>query len=105
MPAIRSTASVAAVARAARLRRAWSQQQAADSAGVSRRFVSMLESGVHRNAELWRVLALLDALGVELVVSQDETSSDPGLSSGREPKTAPFDLNQYLAQFRKGSDS
>ncbi|MGB7980207.1 MAG: helix-turn-helix domain-containing protein [Candidatus Nanopelagicales bacterium] len=104
MQAVRSTAAVGAVARAARIRLGWSQQQAADQAGVSRRFVNMLEGGEHRNAELWRVLALLEALGVELLTAGSDgsaggtTEASPTSSGGDG-----FDLDRHLSGFRKGS--
>ena len=115
MEAIRSTASLGALARAARLGQGWSQQQAADEAGVSRRFVNMLESGEHRNAELWRVLALLEALGVELSgsipvapetvqaaaqVGDARTSTPEDLGEGT--RADGFDLDAHLAGFRDG---
>lgn len=104
MEKIRSTASLGAVVRAARLGLGWSQQQAADAAGVSRRFVNMLEGGEHRNAELWRVLALLEALGIELVASA------PGSSTSVPPQVHvaaadAFDLDRHLAEFRKDDGS
>jgi transcriptional regulator with XRE-family HTH domain len=55
-----------AVVRATRAARGWTQQEAADAAGVSRRFVNMVEGGRHPNAENWRVLALMDALRTPL---------------------------------------
>jgi HTH-type transcriptional regulator/antitoxin HipB len=66
---VRTPTDIGALARAGRIARGWNQQQAANAAGVSRRFVNMVEGGQHRGAELWRVLALLDALGVELKAS------------------------------------
>lgn len=107
METVRSTASLGAVARAARIRRGWSQQRAADEAGVSRRFVNMLESGQHRNAELWRVLALLEAVGVELAASLDAAS--PAAASPAGPSHTPageaFDLDTHLSSFRTGDPS
>ena len=86
---------------AARARRGWSQQQAADAAGVSRRLVNLLEGGRHPNAEVWRVLALLNALDVPLladpfhVASADQPSDDVGNQDD-------IDLDTYLATFRNG---
>jgi HipA-like protein len=54
--------------------------EAADAAGVSRRLVNLLKGGRHPNAEVWRVLALLNALDVPLHADLlNEASSDPPL--------------------------
>ena len=86
---------------AARASRGWSQQQAAVAAGVSRRLVNLLEGGQHPNAEVWRVLALLNALGVLLLAepfheaSADQPSDDVGNQDD-------IDLDAHLASFRTG---
>ena len=86
---------------AARARRGWSQQQAADAAGVSRRLVNLLEGGRHPNAEVWRVLALLNALDVPLRADLvDDVSSVPPL--GPIANQDDIDLDAYLATFRTG---
>jgi transcriptional regulator with XRE-family HTH domain len=109
---VRTAAEVGALARAARAARGWNQQQAADAAGLSRRFVNMLEGGEHTNAELWRVLALLDAVGVELHGTapaptpapppQPDDSATVTASPHREQTEAPggFDLDAHLDAFR-----
>ncbi len=83
----------------------WSQQRAADAAGVSRRFVNMLERGDHANAEVWRVLALLDALGVRL--TGELPAQAPAVEAAAEIESpadtvAPdaFDLDAHLSGFR-----
>lgn len=110
MVRVRTAAELGALAHAARTGRGWSQQQAADAAGVSRRFVSMLEGGGHTNAELWRVLALLDALEVELVATLPVGSTTDGTGTATAPATetaAPdgFDLDAHLSTFRNERDS
>ena len=52
---------------------AWTQAELAGRAGVSRRWVSQFESG-HANAEIGRVLAVLDALGVSLMTRSDDVA-------------------------------
>ena len=87
--------------RAARARNGWSQQEAADAAGVSRRLVNLLEGGRHPNAEVWRVLALLNALDVPLRADLvDDVSSVPPLSPIANQDD--IDLDAYLATFRTG---
>ena len=108
MEPVRSSASVGALVRAARLRLGWSQQRAAEAAGVSRRFVNLVEGGEHHNAELWRVLALLEALGVQLVASVDTAPAAHATQSRLSLATATpvaFDLDRYLAGFRAGDGS
>lgn len=116
MEHVRTPADLGAMARAARTVRGWSQQEAADAAGVSRRFVNMVEGGQHPNAEVWRVLALMNAVGAPLhatvpagasamvqvtttatgTVSSRETVVDP-----RADTAADFDLDAHLGAFRK----
>lgn len=115
MARMTTPAELGALARAARRIRGWSQQQAADAAGVSRRFVNMLEGGEHRNAEVWRVLALLNALDVELVGTAPTTADvtveiTTPASATVEHSTQPlvrelppsddFDLDAHIETFR-----
>ena len=89
------------ILRAARARNGWSQQEAADAAGVSRRLVNLLEGGRHPNAEVWRVRALLNALDVPLRADLvDDVSSVPPL--GPIANQNDIDLDAYLATFRTG---
>ena len=119
MERVRTPTDVGALARAARMDRGWSQQQAADAAGVSRRLVNMVEGGQHRNAELWRVLALLDALGVELKASLPAiasvtvyvTTTASGVVVHEEqvptqvaPVVDDFDLDAHVDAFRRDGD-
>jgi transcriptional regulator with XRE-family HTH domain len=111
MPQVRTPADLGALAAAGRAARGWSQQEAADAAGVSRRFVNLLESGRHVNAELWRVLALLDALGVQVVGavpsgSPAEAGGDGGPPWASTEPAAPddFDLDAHLSAFRAGDE-
>lgn len=105
MARVTTPADLGALARAARLARGWNQQQAAHAAGVSRRFVNMLEGGEHRNAEVWRVIALLNALDVELVGTAPTTASANAEYSieplARELSPSDdFDLDRHLATFQ-----
>ncbi len=98
---IADVTDVGRILRTARARNGWSQQEAADAAGVSRRLVNLLEGGRHPNAEVWRVLALLNALDVRLHADLlDEVSSDPPL--GPIANQDDIDLDAYLATFRTG---
>ena len=77
------------------------EQETADAAGVSRRLVNLLEGGRHPNAEVWRVLALLNALDVPLRADLvDDVSSVPPL--GPIANQDDIDLDAYLATFRPG---
>lgn len=96
MNQVSTPAELGAVARAARKARGWTQQEAADSAGLSRRLVNMIEGGQHPNAELWRVLSLLNALGVPLHTAAPATPS----TVARMPATD-LDLDAHLGTFRK----
>lgn len=114
MVLVRTAAEVGALARAARTARGWNQQQAADAAGLSRKFVNLLEGGEHTNAELWRVLALLDAVGVELNgTAPTRVPAPPAEAAGTAPAAAPpapatppggFDLDAHLDAFRDRGD-
>jgi len=65
----------------------------------------MLEGGGHANAELWRVLAVLDALEVELsgTLPAGSTTDGAGTAAAPPTETAPpggFDLDTHLSAFR-----
>lgn len=94
MGLVRTVQDVAEVVRAARAARGWSQQEAADAAGVSRRFVSMVEGG-HATAETGRVLALLDALGVRLTTVRptESAATTEAPSTGKAVASDEFDLD------------
>jgi transcriptional regulator with XRE-family HTH domain len=107
---VRTLVELGALARAARAARGWNQQQAADAAGVSRRFVNMLEGGGHVNAEVWRVLALLEAVGVVLTAtlpSESSTVPEDSLGTPAAATVAPdgFDLDSHLSAFRNDQGS
>ena len=111
MALVRTPTEVGALVRTGRKARDWSQLQAADAAGVSRRFVSMVEDG-HPNAEMWRVLALLDAVGVTLDATTDEPGTDlPGeagtavapATTAAVPDPDSLSLDEHLRTFRGGS--
>ena len=105
MARMTTPAELGALGRAARQARGWTQQQAADESGVSRRFVNLFEGGEHRNAEVWRVLALLNALDVELIGIAPTTASSTVKNSPQpialELSTPEeLDLNAHLETFR-----
>jgi transcriptional regulator with XRE-family HTH domain len=93
---LRTAAELGALARAARRALGWTQAQAAHEAGVSRQFVIALESGRHPNAELWRVLAVLSAVGVTLSGSVTDPPQE---------QAADFDLDRHLEAFAEPSPS
>ena len=103
MARLRTVRDLGALARAARLERGWTQQEAADAAGVSRRFVNMLESGEHANAEVGRALALLQALDVDLDAATREhrSTSVPAVAAEPPHRTDEIDLDAYLSTFRR----
>lgn len=115
---LRTVGELGALARAARRALGWTQEQAAREAGVSRQFIIALESGRHPNAELWRVLAVLSAVGVTLsgsvgderVSRSGRPSIEPRTSSADSPRATPgdaseaeFDLDRHLATFADAS--
>jgi HTH-type transcriptional regulator/antitoxin HipB len=63
---IRTASDIGALVRHTRRQRGLSQEELAARAGVTRRWISALESGKAR-AELALVLATLDALGLALI--------------------------------------
>lgn len=52
------------------------QAEVAERAGVSRRFVSELEAGTRPGAEFTRVLAVLSAVGREILVAEARPTND-----------------------------
>ena len=102
MEQVRTVGDLGDLARAARIARGWSQQEAADAAGVSRRFVNMLEGGQHANAEVGRVLAVLDALDVHLAaaLSTADSAASPQTPASRTGESDAIDLDAYLSTFR-----
>lgn len=55
-----------------RAARGFKQADLAERAGVSRTWLSQLESGTQRNAELAAVLSVLEVLGARLTLTIDE---------------------------------
>jgi len=100
MANVRTPADLGALARAARMARGWNQQEAAQAAGVSRRFVNMVEGGQHVNAEVGRVLRLLEALGVQLEGTYWRSQEEPAAKAHRSAAMpGGFDLNAHLRTF------
>ena len=100
---IRSTEDLGALVRSARVARGWSQQEAADSAGVSRRFVNRVESGGHKQAEVSRVLSLIQGLGIEIFsTTGDEAPPGDASTEVAESTEQPddFDLDAHMESFR-----
>ena len=64
-------AQIGAAIRGARSRQGLTQKDLADQAGVSRRWLIMLESGNGERAELGKLLDTFDALGLELTVDTE----------------------------------
>jgi len=98
---VRTAQDVADAVRTARTTRGWTQQEAADAAGVSRRFVNMVE-GVHPTAELGRVLDLLDALEIHLTAALTTDDAATTTTAPARPNLDPdeLDLDAYLSSFR-----
>jgi len=69
---VRDPQSLGAAVRQARDVRGWTQEELAKAAGVSRAFVVGLERGARPRAELFRVLAVVRALGKALTFIDDE---------------------------------
>lgn len=100
MQRVRTANDVAELVRAARSARGWSQQRAAHAAGVSRRFVNMVEGG-HPTAEVGLVLTLLASLGVSLTGAlHTESPATPDAGSERADLPGEIDLDAYLSTFR-----
>jgi HTH-type transcriptional regulator/antitoxin HipB len=73
---IRNERDLGAVVRSEREDRGWSQQELADAAGVSKRWLVAVEAG-KAGAEVGLVLRTLAALGVEVdVVAADRSGAD-----------------------------
>lgn len=70
MPAIRSTPDAGAAIRSARRAAGLTQAELARRAGVGRQWLVALEKG-HERAELGKVLAVLQALGLDLTTGPD----------------------------------
>ena len=68
----RTVALLGKAVRQLRGARALTQGELAERAGVSRTWLSQLESGTRRNAELAAVLSVLDVLGARLTLTIDE---------------------------------
>jgi HTH-type transcriptional regulator / antitoxin HipB len=62
---LRTIADLGTAIRSARLARGWTQDQLAERAGVSRRWVSEMEGG-KSTAQIGKILVALEALDIEL---------------------------------------
>lgn len=90
---VATAADVGRLVRAARARRAMTQADLAEAAGVSRRWLVDLEAGKPR-AELELVLTVLAVLGVGL---QTDALEPPSNASAQSMPTADVDLDEHLA--------
>lgn len=88
MAAIRTTRDLAATVRGSRVEHGWSQTELARRARVSRSWIGDLEAG-KPTAEIGRVLAVLDALGIELTAGTTRASS------------APLDLDAHVQRYQR----
>lgn len=108
MAVVRTPGEIGALIRAVRTARKWTQLHAAEDAGVSRQFVAQVEAG-HPNAELWRVLKLLEVLDVSLDAtprSPRQSAHAHGVSTvtatmsiAATPHPDDLDLSAHLEQF------
>jgi y4mF family transcriptional regulator len=73
--AIANSSQLGAAIRAARERAGMTQQDLADRAGTSRRWLVMLESGESTGAELGKILATLDVLGITMRLATRERTT------------------------------
>lgn len=92
---ISSIRGVAALARGRRMELGLSQAELAERAGVSRQWVSGFESG-KPGAELRLVLALLDALGLRILIGE----ATEGGRAEIEPAGGESDLDALLDRHR-----
>ncbi|UNX54573.1 helix-turn-helix domain-containing protein [Georgenia sp. TF02-10] len=74
--AFTTPAQIGAAIRGARTREGLTQNQLAERAGVSRRWLITLERGQGQRAELGKVLDTLDALGLDLTVTPQRRNSE-----------------------------
>ena len=65
-----------AAVREARTQAGLTQQELADRANVSRRWLGMFENGQNLGAELSKVLGLIEALGMELSMKPNHATRD-----------------------------
>jgi transcriptional regulator with XRE-family HTH domain len=93
---IRTVRDFSTIVRGRRRDAAWSQQQLADRADVSRSWLANLERG-QPSTEVSRLFALLDALGLVLDVSSPDTTD--GVASAR-PR-AEVDLDEHLGRYER----
>ena len=91
MPEIRTISEIADSVRARRIELAMSQDDLARRAGVSRKWIYEFEAGKHR-AELGIVLAVLEALGLSLVLGPAQASEANG-------STGAMDLDKLLDDY------
>ncbi|MGH9039148.1 MAG: helix-turn-helix domain-containing protein [Acidimicrobiia bacterium] len=88
-----------AVVRARRVELGRTQGDVAASAGVSRQWLSQIEAG-KRTAEVGRVLAVFDALDLDLVPVPRERPPMPGTRTAKTAATG-VDLDDLLDEYRK----
>jgi transcriptional regulator with XRE-family HTH domain len=92
-----SIADIAAAVRGRRMDLGLSQGDLAERAGVSRRWVNQFEGGGRTTAEVGAILAVLDALGLDLQVEAVSGATDDS-----EPATGGVNLDVLLDDLRRG---
>ncbi len=98
---IRSVRDLVAVLRGRRTDQGWSQQRLADAAGVSRSWLANLELG-KPSAEVSRLLALFESLGLTLEISgpqSDDGDRDGDGDGDRSLRTGRIDLDEHLRRY------
>ena len=90
LPMLPNVSTIGHVVRAERKSRGLSQQELADLAGVSRKWLSELENA-KPNAEIKPVLAVLQALGFTLQLAKQPTPA--------------FDLQEHISRYSYTDES
>jgi HTH-type transcriptional regulator / antitoxin HipB len=83
---LRTIADLGTAIRSARLSRGWTQDQLAERAGVSRRWISEIEGG-KLTAQIGKILVALEALDIELHYDATVQPDRP-----HEPRSIDLDL-------------
>ena len=106
---VHSTADVAAAVRGRRLDRGLSQSELAKRSGISRKWISEFEAG-KTTAEFALVIRVLEALGMDLDLSEDPNAAVTMPATGTTSVTATVspstnglvDLDALLEEYRSG---
>jgi y4mF family transcriptional regulator len=106
MRSVRTVRDLAAVVRARRRERGWSQADLAATADVSRQWVVAVESGTAWGAELGKVLAVLDALDIPLTIPEQVDAPQAATTTAPQPPPSDdgWSLDDHLRSFRVMAD-